>query len=76
MKGLRCEGKHITIVSENIQGVVYCSDIVSKEYWLFFKDIGANSYQLISKNRKRLRKQLKSESIIIDEKFEYKLYKR
>ncbi len=32
MKGLRCEGKHITIVSENIQGVVYCSYFEYKLY--------------------------------------------
>lgn len=76
MKGLRCEGKHIIIVSENIEGVVYYTDIVLREYWIFFKDFSENSYQLTSKNRKRLRKRLKSESIIIDEKFEYELYKR
>ena len=73
---IRCEGKHITIVGENIQGVVYYTDIILRDYWLFFKGVNGNSYQLISKNRKRLRKQLKSASIIIDEKFEYKLYKR
>lgn len=74
---IRSEGKHIKIVNESIEGVIYYTDIVLKHYWLFFKGIDGKSYQLVIKNNKTLRKQLrKNETIIIGGRLEYRVIVR